>query len=296
MSRKLMILIIMAALGLSTSPAAAFFENTVVSPRARAMGESAVAVPGGAYASFYNPGLLGTRTTGEVGASYVQPFQLGFNDFYALGAVLPLQPRYGAIGIGLSNYKVSYQDVDLLKETQVTFSHGLTLFEDFHSRVDMGYSVNVYRVEQAETVSGMSPGDDTVLGVDFGMAMNLHKRTTLGFLVKNMNNPQIGLDEEELHRRLIAGVTYAPYEGVMTTFEFDNELGEDVRYHGGIEFAVVDGFFLRSGIVTNPNKLTAGFGYYMQGFSLDYGFSTGGGTLDSTHQFGVNFAWGGEAQ
>ena len=114
-------------------------------------------------------------------------------------------------------------------------------------------------------------------------------------MIKNLNNPQIGLDEEELNKRLLAGVSYRPYDGVVTTFEFANQLGQDVQYHGGAELTVVPGFALRAGIVTNPEKLTAGFGYALRGFSLDYGFNTGGGTLDGTHQFGLNFAWGGEA-
>ena len=38
MSRKLTILIVIAALGLQAGSAAAFFENTMVSPRARPLG------------------------------------------------------------------------------------------------------------------------------------------------------------------------------------------------------------------------------------------------------------------
>ena len=177
------------------------------------MGESAVAVPGGAYSAFYNPGLLAQMTSGEVAASYVRPFRLEFTDFYAMGAVLPLDARYGTVGIGLSHFKVNFADTDLMKETQVGLSHGITLFEDFHSRIDIGYSLNIYQVKQGLTVSDLDPGSDTALGVDFGMAVNLHKRTTLGFLVKNLNNPQIGIDEEELHQRLVGGVSYHPYEG-----------------------------------------------------------------------------------
>jgi hypothetical protein len=82
----------------------------------------------------------------------------------------------------------------------------------------------------------------------------------------------------------------------VTSFEIDNKLGQDVVYKGGVEAYVVEGFALRAGVATNPNRLTFGFGYEMAGFGLDYGFSTGGGTLDSTHQFGLVFAWGGEAQ
>ena len=48
---------------------------------------------------------------------------------------------------------------------------------------------------------------------------------------------------------------------VITTFEFDNELGYDVQYQGGVEMYVVKGFALRAGVITNPSKLTAGFGY-----------------------------------
>ncbi len=298
MIRKLTYLVILATLGFSAVPASAFFENTVVSPRARAMGESSVAVEDAAYAAFLNPGQLGGITSGKVGATYVRPFSLDFTDFFYLGAGIPLSEKWGNLGLGMSSFEVEYDGTSLLKETQVSLAHGFGLYSDYHSRIDFGYSVNMYRVELGESV-GDDPepsGSDTAFGIDLGFMMTLHKRTHVGFQIKNLNNPQIGVDTEELHRRLIAGISYEPYDGVVTTFEFDNELGEDVQYHGGIDMTIVTGFALRAGVLTNPNKLTAGFGYALAGFGFDYGFSTGGGTLDSTHQFGLNFAWGGEAK
>ena len=68
MIRKLTYLVILATLGFSAVPASAFFENTVVSPRARSMGESSVAVADAAYAAFLNPGQLGSITTAKIGA------------------------------------------------------------------------------------------------------------------------------------------------------------------------------------------------------------------------------------
>ena len=296
MIRKLIYLMILAVLGFSAVPAGAFFENTVVSPRARAMGEASVAVHDGAFAPFLNPGNLGEINGGEVAVSYVRPFRLDFTDFFYLGTGIPLSDKWGNVGLAMSHFKVGYRDTSLLKETQVTLAHGFKLYGDYHSRIDFGYALNMYSVELGKSVTGLDPGSDTAFGIDLGFMMTLHKRTRLGFQVKNLNNPNIGIDEEELHRRLIAGVSYEPYAGVITTFEFDNELGEEVQYHGGIEMNIVDSFALRAGVLTNPNKLTAGFGYTLQGFGFHYGFSTGGGTLDSTHQFGLNFAWGGEAQ
>ena len=296
MIRKLTFILILATLGFSAVPARAFFENTVVSPRARSMGESAVAVQDAAYAAFLNPSHLGDIKSGKVAASYVRPFRLDFTDFFYLGTGIPLSEKWGNLGLGMSHFGVKYQDTSLLKETQVALAHGFGLYSDFHSRVDFGYALNMYHVELGESVDGYDPGSDTAFGIDLGFMMTLHKRTHLGFQVKNLNNPQIGLDLEELHRRLVAGISYEPYDGVITTFEFDNELGKDVQYHGGVDMTIVQGFALRAGVLTNPSKLTAGFGYSTAGFGLDYGFSTGGGTLNSTHHFGLNFAWGGEAK
>jgi len=294
MIRNLTILTLLAVLALAT-PAAAFFETTAVSARSRAMGETTVSVVDPAYAAFHNPAFLAELDGGEVTASYVRPFRLSFNDFFYAGASVPLNTRYGNLGIGISSYTVNYQDVDLLKEMQVSLAHGVTLFEDFHSRVDVGWSLNLYSLELGESVSGFDPGDDTSVGVDLGFSMLLHDRTRAGFQVRNVNNPTIGADEEELRQRLVGGIAYEPYDGVVTTFEFDNELGENVQYHGGVEMLVMTGFSLRAGVETDPNRLTAGFGYTLDRISVDYGFSTGGGTLDSTHQFGLRMAWGGEA-
>jgi hypothetical protein len=296
MIRSLTIVLMIAALGLSAGDAAAFFETSQPSARARAMGETGVAAPEAAWAAFLNPAALGKASGGEAGVSYHQPFNLDFTDFVAVGAALPLDTKYGRFALGASSFTVDWEGTSLLKETRLTFAHGLDLYSDYHSSVAVGWAANAYRVEAGESVTGIDPGSDTVVGLDLGMLFTLHRRTTFGVQVRNINDPRIGEDNEELERRVIAGISYEPYDAVVTSFEIDNKLGQDVVYKGGVEAYVVEGFALRAGVATNPNRLTFGFGYEMAGFGLDYGFSTGGGTLDSTHQFGLVFAWGGEAQ
>ena len=296
MFQKLTIICILAALGLSAGTALAAFEDIPASPRARAMGEAGCSVVDGAYATYLNAGHLGSATEGALVAGYVQPFGLSFTDSYHMGAVIPVSPGNGAVGISLNQFKVEHQDVRLLEETQISLAYGNTLYKDMHSQVDLGATVNMYHLKFGETTSGIDPGNDSALGMDLGLLVTVHERTRLGVMIKNLNNPNIGVDEEELAHRLIAGISYEPYEGVITTFEFDNELGQDTQYHGGIEMYVAQGLALRAGVITNPSKLTAGFGYALDRFALNYGFSTGGGTLDSTHHFGVKVSWGGEAQ
>ncbi len=295
MDRKLAAIITLTVSVVAAVPAWAAFENVMVSPRARAMGDAGVAVPDAPFATYLNPaGLADQEASGQVGLSYVRPFGLDFHDLYYAGVAVRLPDGAGNLGVGFRQYSVEYQDVDLQTESTLTLAHGLSLYEDLHSSVAIGYGLNFYRLEFGETVSGFDPGNEVTLGVDVGLVAVLHDRTRVGLLIHNLNSPHIGEDEEEIPQRLHGGFAYEPYTGVITTVEAEAMPGEDTQWRGGLEMEVVTGFALRAGIMTNPNKLTAGFGYASHGVGLHYGFSTGGGVLDSTHQFGLTLGWGGE--
>jgi hypothetical protein len=294
--RKTLIPILLAAV-LLAMPAQAAFENLMVSPRARAMGDAGVAVPDAAFATYLNPaGLAAVERSGAVGLSYLKPYGLSFHDLYFLGGGFRLPGNAGAIGVGFRQYGVDFEGVSLQKETTLTLSHGIALFRDVHSSVAVGYGFSFNRLEFGETVGGMDPGDDWSVGFDLGLTATVHERTRIGVLLHNVNVPKIGMDEEELPRRLHGGVAYEPYAGLTTTLELESVQGERVQWHGGLELELVPGFDLRAGIMSEPSKLTAGFGYDFKGFALNYGFSTGGGILDTSHQFGLSAAWGGEAK
>ncbi|MEZ4387434.1 MAG: hypothetical protein R3D98_07600 [Candidatus Krumholzibacteriia bacterium] len=295
MKRRLAAMVVLVSLVTLVAPARAAFENLMTSPRARAMGDASVAVDDATFAATLNPAQLARLATdGEVGVSYVQPYSLDFHRLYYLGAALRLPGEAGSLGLGFRQYGVEYQNVDLQTESTLTVAYGLPLYADVHSRINLGVGLNLYRLEFGETVSGLDPGSDLTTGLDVGFAATLHDRTHMGVLVHNVNAPKIGRDEEELPRRLQAGLAYEPYAGVLTVFELENVHGEDPQWHAGMEFDVLEGLVLRAGLITRPNKLTAGFGYRFGEAALSYGFSTGGGVLESTHQFGLSWAWGGE--
>jgi len=294
MDRKLVAIVILTMGVLGAAPGWAAFENVMVSPRARAMGDAGVAVPDAPFATYLNPaGLAAQEAAGAVGLSYVRPYGLDFHNLYFAGGAVRLPDGAGNLGLAFRQYGVDYEDVDLQTESTFTVSHGLYLYEDLHSSVAVGYGVNIFRLEFGETVSGLDPGNEVALGVDFGLVAVLHDRTRVGLMIHNLNSPHIGEDEEEIPQRLHGGFAYEPYSGVVTTIEAEAMPGEDTQWRGGLELELIPGFDLRAGIMTDPNKLTAGFGYSLQGFALNYGFSTGGGVLDSSHQFGLTVNWGG---
>lgn len=301
MIRRIASVTVALALGLLSQPALGAFKDIDVSPRARAMGDAAVAVADDAFAPVLNPAGMALMTGPTLGNSYVQPFSLSFSKQLYLGGVVPINEHAGTLGFGFRRFKTEYQGVELQGESTFTLAHAAKLYEDMHSTVCLGWALNIYNLKFGETMggpntgSGIDPGSDTVAGVDAGLLVILHTRTRLGVRVHNMNNPQIGLDNEELPQTLTGGVAYEPYDGVTTVFEIGNTIEGETQYHGGIEFSVLGQLELRGGVVTNPNKLTAGFGYLYQGMGVNYGFSTGGGVLPPSHQFGLTFAWGGEA-
>jgi hypothetical protein len=268
------------------------------------MGESAVATPEAAFAVAHNPAALGDALGTALAATYVQPYGLDFARLAYVSAAIPLPGAAGHLGVAVSNFAVEHDVVDLMEETVISLGYGLPLFQDVHSTIIFGASANMYRLEFAETIGDGSPdfagafdpGSASTLGLDVGLLAVLHERTRFGVLVHNLNSPEIGDDQELLPRRLHGGVAYEPYSGVVTSFEISAEVDQDAQYHGGLEFELAPGFDLRGGVVSNPNKLTAGFGYEVRGVALNYGFSTGGGVLDSTHQFGLSLSWGGEAK
>ena len=294
MKRRLVTTIAVLALGLIAGPVLAAFDNVDISPRARGMGDAAVAVADDAFAPYFNPAGLAGITGATLGNSYVKPYGVSFSEQMYVGGVIPASPTFGNFGFGVRRFAVTYEDVDLETETTYTVAHGIRLYEDLHTTMSIGTALNFYSLEFGETVSGIDPGSDVVGGLDVGLLVTLHRRTRIGVMVKNLNNPQIGEDTEELTSRLHGGVAYLPYDGVTTTFEFENTLEGETQYHAGVEFSVFGDLFLRGGVMTNPSKMTGGFGYAYQGFTVNYGYSSGGGVLESTHQFGMTFAWGGE--
>lgn len=294
----------LVALAVGPQPASAAFEQTAVSPRARAMGESAVATTDPAFAIAHNPAALGDATGTALAATYVQPYGLDFARLAYVSAAVPVPGAAGHLGLAVSSFAVEQDDTKLLDEAVISLGYGVPLYADIHSTIMLGASANLYRLEFGMSVGAgdstftgaFDPGNAATVGIDLGLVATLHERTRFGVLVHNVNSPEIGDDQEPIPQRLHGGVAYEAYPGVVTSFEISTEVDQDPQYHGGLEFELAPGFDVRGGVVSNPNKLTAGFGYQRRGVAVNYGFSTGGGVLDSTHQFGVTLSWGGETK
>lgn len=289
-----------AALVLTAAPAAALFEDLALSPRARALGEATTVTLDDPWAFYYNPAMLVRVVEPGLGMATVRPNGLDFNRLTGVAIAAPLRGRSGTLAVGWRRYGVEFGGVDLATENTLSVAHGFRLFGDASTSASLGWTLNLYRAEFAPSVGSdpatpgtgsVDPGDAWTFGIDVGALVTVYDRTRVGFFTRNLNSPAIGEDEEELRQLVGVGIAYEPYPGVTTAIDVRNSLGEDVRFCGGMEFEVVSGLDLRAGLETGPNKITGGVGVHLPYLILDYGFSTGGGVLDSSHHFGVGLSW-----
>ena len=277
------------------APAQALFDDLPPNPRALALGEALTSFVDDAWAYYYNPAMLPWLEELYGGVSTVQPNGVDFNRQTSLAVASRLEGRAGGVAFGWRNYVVQNGDTDLLRENTLSIAHGFMLFRDASTAASFGWTLNFYHADLAPTVGasgdgsdGIDPGAAWAVGIDIGGVVSVYDRTRVGFFTRNLNNPTIGDDEEELQQQLGVGISYRPYAGVTTALDVRNGLGDVFRVHGGLEFEVVPQLELRFGLETEPGRVTGGFAVNLSRVSLDYGFGSGGGVLDTSHQFGVN--------
>jgi len=263
------------------------FGNYQPSARARGMSGAFIASCNDPNAIFYNPGTLASAEQG-ISLGYGRLFNNSFQILMS-GALAYRLPRIGTISLGMQSMDVESEGYKLQQESTYSLAHSFLLIGDVHSKLYVGYGVNLYYLSFGETVGGFDPGNQTTYGVNLGALATLHQRTHIAFAVKNLNNPSMGSDQTfDLPQHLALGIAYEPYDGVITEVDLSQKLGEETKIQAGIEFEVMDNFWLRTGVSTYPNSISGGFGLLFKGIKIDYGFSSHP-VLPITHQFSIGY-------
>jgi hypothetical protein len=256
------------------------FDDYEPSVRARAMSGAVTSFSDDYTAILYNPAGL-KNAENQVGATY---YHLFGNDFATVSALsASYQTPYGAFGAGFQSMSVDYLDVNLTAENKFSLGHSFTLIKDVRSDISLGYSANLYHLSYHEL------GSQTAFGLNAGVIAVLHQRTRLGFMLTNINKPKMGASEKhEIPQMLAVGLSYIPYQGVITAVDLKKNWEGDTEIRGGVEVEVHPMFLLRMGVRNNPASYSAGAGFKIIGISLDYAVSTHA-VLDLTHHIGLGY-------
>ena len=261
------------------------FDAIDVSSKARGMGGAWTASADDASAIFYNPACLAGSVGADITASYLKPNGQDFESLTFLAAAVPIGSSQG-VAASYRKFGVEYAGQDLLDESTLTLAHSITLMQDVHSSIAVGYGLNIYMLEFGRS-QYVDLGRETTWGVDVGFLGTLRDRTRIGLLLKNLNQPEIGKnDSEPLPQWIAAGVSYKPYYGVVTELDLRGLRGEDIEAHMGMQFGLTQFMDLRFGFQTGPNSLTGGFTVKVAPVEIDYAYSSHS-VLPGTHHISV---------
>ncbi len=278
-------ILLVAFLLLNLGLLSAVFNDYQPSARARGMSNAYVTLSDDANGVFYNPaGLAYAPMSASVGTA--QLFGQKFSELKTGSFVYPLPKKYGTLGLGISSFDVNFEEEALLSEQQYTLAHGFRLMEDIHSSIQVGWSASFYSL-------GMDGYDeDTAFGINVGAVAELHQRTKFGFAVSNLNNPKMGeANRHNLPRKFSMGLSYIPYDQVITSIEMKKDFAEDTEFMGGVELRLFDPLYLRAGVHQNPATWSAGASFRLIGIVLDYSF-TQHSVLDPTHYLNIGYNFG----
>lgn len=268
------------------------FDDRFPSPRIAAMGGAGVSIENSVWSAYYNPAGLSSLANAQAGASYIRLYNMNFFKNFFGGIAYPLPEKYGTLSLNFQYFGVDYEGENLSGEYTFSLSHGFYLLKDIHSTLALGYSLKGYHWNLGTSVEGVKLGSATALGIDVGLMASVYSRTYIGVYLLNLNSPQVGqFTKYDLPQRVVAGISYQPYDGVTTSLDFNHLIGqEETEVWGGAEFQVFQYIFLRFGGTTNPNRFSAGLGLNVSNFSIDYGLRTHS-ELGETHSMGLMYSF-----
>ena len=129
------------------------------------------------------------------------------------------------------------------------------------------------------------------MGIDVSALAILHQRTRFGFSVTNLNNPKLGINnQDEIPRKMAMGISYVPYEGVITSIEMKKDFAQETEFMAGVESKLFDSFSVRAGVHQNPATWSAGARFHLSGVNLDYAY-THHTVLDGTHFLSIGYSY-----
>ncbi|MDD2331122.1 MAG: hypothetical protein PHI68_00565 [Candidatus Cloacimonetes bacterium] len=260
----------------------AVFDDYQPSARARGMGNAYTAYSPDANALFYNPAGL-TQTDTEVKLGFSNLANQKFTEFKTAAASIMLPKKMGTLGLGVRMFDVDFEEHNLISEQNFSLGYAKVLQEDIHSTISVGLSANYFRLVFDEDEEGSN------FGLDLGALAILHQRTRLGFSITNINQPTLGDENQhDIPRKMALGISYVPYDKVVTSIEVKKDFAKETEFMGGVEARLFDPLAIRVGVHQNPATYSAGASFYLAGIEVDYSY-TYHAVLEGTHYINIGY-------
>lgn len=208
------------------------------------------------WAYHNNPAALANLKTFQAGLSYENRFLL--KELQSQGVAIAVPLKVGVISVGGHMY--GYNRFRSLKGG---LGYSLKLAEKFSAGVQLNYQ-GIMLSEGYGTKSTMT--------AEAGILARITENWRMGLSVFNLNRAKLSnYQDDRLSTIMRLGTSYTFSEKVLVSIEAEKDLDYALRGKLGLEYQIVDHFFLRGGVATAPLELSFGLGYHLQMIQIDFG-------------------------
>lgn len=208
------------------------------------------------WAYHNNPAALADVDKFSAGLSYENRFLLKELQSQGLAIAIPL--KVGVLSFGGQMYGYTQY-----RSYKAGLGYSMKLSEKFFAGVQLNY--------QGLSLSEFY-GSKSSMTAEAGIYAKFTKNWKMGLSVFNLGRVRLSdYADDRFSTIMRLGSSYDFSEKLVFAVEVEKDLEYDPRFKMGIDYQVIDNFYVRGGVQTTPLELTFGFGYHFKQIHLDLG-------------------------
>ncbi|WP_026966165.1 hypothetical protein [Algoriphagus terrigena] len=236
--------------------------------RSQGMGSAKVILPD-AWTYFNNIGALDRLEQTEISAGFDHRY--GISELSTVDLAVGWKNNFGTLGLGLSRFGGKLFNQQLIG---LGFSNTLGI-------VSLGAKIDWFQTQ----IEGFGTGHALIFSL--GGVAELGPKFFLGANFSNLNQAKISNNSEQrLPTAVQLGISYLPSESLRIQAEVEKDIEIDPVFKAGIEYRLRDWIYLRTGISSNPSRLSFGLGMRKNQFGFDYAYGQNT-SLGRTHHLSL---------
>lgn len=223
---------------------------------------------------FNNIGALDRIEETQISAGFDSRF--GIPELSSVDLALGWKNDFGTIGLGVSRFGGKLFNQQLLG---IGFSNTLGI-------VSIGAKIDWFQTN----IEGFGTGNAFL--VSLGGVAELGPRFFLAANFSNLNRAKLSQNSEQRLPTVVQmGISYLPSEGVRILAEIEKDIELNPIFKAGMEYQLNKWILLRTGISSNPARISFGLGLRKERFGFDYAYGQNT-ALGRTHHLSLGLKLG----
>ena len=232
-------------------------ENFPIGSRASAL-SNAVVMESDIWSVYHNQAGLGEYHNFSLGFHHENKYVVDEFSLHALALTVPIRP-------GTFGFSYTYFGYPKYNESKM----GIAFGKSFGSKLSAGVQMNYHYV----FIDGNFESRHA-LTVEGGIQYKPINALRIGVHIFNPTRAHLSpVESDTIITTVRAGISYTPIEKLWMSVETEKSLTYKIRIKSGIEYQVIKGLFLRTGIITQPFQNSFGLGFNFSRISADVAFS-----------------------